>query len=83
MAYAAIRSNGNLQDVQKDLADHSVALMMKEWKEHRHIHENYNANTGEGCDVKNSDKFYHWGALLGLIGMLEAGEIPGFLEPIS
>ena len=83
LAYAAIRSNGNLQDVQKDLADHSVALMMKEWKEHRHIHENYNANTGEGCDVKNSDKFYHWGALLGLIGMLEAGEIPGFLEPIS
>ncbi len=82
LAYAAIRSHGALPDVQKDLAEHSVALMMKEWTEHRHIHENYNANTGEGCDVKNSDKFYHWGALLGLIGMVEDGEIPGLLEPI-
>lgn len=83
LAYAAIRNCGSLPDVQKDLADHSVALMMKEWKEHRHIHENYNADTGEGCDVKNSDKFYHWGALLGIIGMLEDGEIPGFLTPIT
>lgn len=83
LAYAAIRSCGYLPDVQKDLADHSVALMMKEWREHRHIHENYNGDTGEGCDVKNSDKFYHWGALLGVIGMLESGEIPGFLEPLS
>lgn len=83
LAYAAIRSHGSLPDVQKDLADHSVALMMKEWREHRHIHENYNANTGEGCDVRNSDKFYHWGALLGLIGMAESGEIEGLMEPVQ
>lgn len=83
LAYAAIRSHGSLLDVQKDLAEHSVALMMKEWTEHRHIHENYNADTGEGCDVKNSDKFYHWGALLGLIGMVENGEISGLLEPVG
>ncbi len=83
LAYGAIRSCGCLPDVAEDLAKHSVALMMKEWNEHRHIHENYNANTGEGCDVRNSDKFYHWGALLGLIGMLESGEVPGFLEPLA
>ena len=83
LAYAAIRSYGSLPDVQKDLAEHSVALMMKEWREHRHIHENYNGDTGEGCDVKNSDKFYHWGALLGLIGMAESGEVTGLLEPID
>ena len=83
LAYAAIRNHKSLPDVQKDLAEHSVALMMKEWNEHRHIHENYNADTGEGCDVRNSDKFYHWGALLGLIGMLESGEVEGLLEPIN
>lgn len=83
LAYAAIRSRGCLPDVQADLAKRSVALMMKEWTEHRHIHENYNANTGEGCDVLNSDRFYHWGALLGVIGMLESGEIPGFFEPLE
>lgn len=81
LAYSAIRSHGTLPDVQKDLAAHSVKLMMKEWTEHRHIHENYNADTGEGCDVINSDKFYHWGALLGLIGMLESGEVADYLVP--
>ena len=68
------------EDVQKDLAEHSVKLMMKEWNENRHIHENYNADTGEGCDVPNSDKFYHWGALLGMIGMLESGEVSDYLK---
>lgn len=82
LAYSAIRSHGTLPDVQKDLAEHSVKLMMKEWTEHRHIHENYSADTGEGCDVPNSDKFYHWGALLGLIGMLESGEVPDYLAEI-
>lgn len=81
LVYSAVRSYGKLPDVQKDLAEHSVNLMMKEWTEHRHIHENYNGNTGEGCDVANSDKFYHWGALLGVIGLLEAGEIPDYLAP--
>ena len=36
------------------------------------VHENYNGDNGEGCDVKNSDKFYHWGGLLSLIALLEA-----------
>ena len=57
-----------------------MKLMLKEWNENRHIHENYNADTGEGCDVPNSDKFYHWGALLGMIGMLESGEVSDYLK---
>jgi len=36
-----------------------------------YLHENYNAITGDGDDVTNSDAFYHWGALLGLIGWTE------------
>lgn len=48
----------------------SLALFLREWQEHGHIHENYNADTGWGCDVKNSDQFYHWGGLLAVISFL-------------
>ena len=34
----------------------------------------YNADTGEGCGVQDSDSFYHWGGLLGLMALMEQGE---------
>ena len=43
-----------------------------------HVHENYNAMTGTGDDVRSSDRFYHWGALLGYIQYLQ--ETPISLE---
>jgi len=49
----------------------SVDLFIKEWKKESHIHENYNAETGQGDDVRNSDPVYHWGALLAYIGISE------------
>lgn len=54
-------------------ADKSEALLLKSWLENRYVFENYNSNTGKGDDVRNSDKFYHWGGLLGLIALIEAG----------
>lgn len=36
---------------------------------------NYNATTGEGDDSVRSDKFYHWGALLGYITLIENGVV--------
>ncbi len=68
--------NTDLDDVREDLARKSTTIFMKEWTEHRHVHENYNSITGEGCDVNNSDKFYHWGALLTVIALAEKGHIP-------
>jgi glycogen debranching enzyme len=53
------------------LAQRSLALFEKEWRQNGHVHENYNAITGQGDDVSDSDRFYHWGALLGLIDYLE------------
>ena len=44
---------------------------MREWRSHRRVHENYNSTTGQGGDVKDSNPYYHWGALLGYIGMRE------------
>lgn len=72
-----------LGDVRRDLAQKSAAIFMKEWTEHRHVHENYSAITGEGCDSGNSDKFYHWGALLCAVAMAEAGTIKDLGRPIG
>jgi hypothetical protein len=52
-------------------AQKSYELFLKEWKENGHVHENYNAITGSGDDVSSSDRFYHWGALLGYVQYLE------------
>jgi putative isomerase len=57
--------------VRKEFAEKSYALFLKEWREKGHVHENYNAITGTGDDVASSDRFYHWGALLGYIEYLE------------
>jgi len=57
--------------VRKDFAGKSYALFLKEWSEKGHVHENYNATTGTGDDVTSSDRFYHWGALLGYLEYLE------------
>ena len=74
LVYLALEGHG-LPQVEKDLAQKSRVLIEKEWNEHRHIHENYNSITGEGCGVRSSDKFYHWGALLSIIALLDAGKI--------
>jgi neutral trehalase len=54
----------------------SYDLFLKEWKENGHVHENYNAIRGTGDDVSSSDRFYHWGALLGYVEYLERAGIP-------
>ena len=57
--------------IRKEFAEKSYNLFLKEWTEKRHVHENYNAITGTGDDVTSSDRFYHWGALLGYMEYLE------------
>ena len=59
-------------DTRRALAQKSYELFLKEWKQNGHVHENYNAILGNGDDVKNSDRFYHWGALLGYMEYLES-----------
>ena len=64
----------DLPMARKALVEKSEKLLLKEWREHGHVHENYNSDTGEGCDVGSSDAFYHWGGLLGLISVIEDGQ---------
>jgi putative isomerase len=70
LVYLGMR-NYDLKDAREDLAQRSARLLMKSWQSDRAIYENYNANTGAGNDVRSSDGYYHWGALLGVIELLE------------
>jgi neutral trehalase len=80
LVYLGLR-NYDVPQVRRQLAQASLHLVQQEWREKGHLHENYNAITGEGDDVTNSDAFYHWGALLGLIDWMEenspAPAVPG------
>ena len=71
-------SNYGKSPTRKEFAQKSYDLFVKEWTDKGHVHENYNAMTGTGDDVTSSDRFYHWGALLGYVQYLEMnGESKG------
>ncbi len=58
-------------DVAADLADRSLRLFMKNWREDGGVYENYNAVTGRGADVWNAARLYHWGGLMALVALEE------------
>eukprot|EP00937_MAST-01D_sp_MAST-1D-sp2_P000301 g301.t1 len=70
-AYSALPP---VRAARRGLCAQSLRLLMGEWRAHRRVHENYNSTTGRGGDVPDSNPFYHWGALLGYIGMREIHE---------
>jgi len=75
LVYYGMR-NYELPQAQKDLSEKSKNLLMKEWLNRGYIRENYHAETG-GAPTHRSEHFYHWGALLGMINMIEEGFVPG------
>jgi len=74
LVYLGLR-NYDFPRTRQKLSDRSAALLLKDWREHRYVNENYNAETGEGGDVPNSDNFYHLGGLLGMIYLIENGYV--------
>jgi hypothetical protein len=72
LMYMGLR-NYDLPEARKALSEKSKNLLLKSWLKDGYVFENYNASSGRGDDVKNSDKFYHWGALLGFITLIEEG----------
>lgn len=73
LVYLGMR-NYHLPDAQKDMVEKSSNLLLKSWIGEGHVYENYNAQTGQGDDAGTwSDKFYHWGALLGFMDIVQEG----------
>ena len=56
-----------------DLAAQSEATFLGEWVANHRVMENYNSNTGQGCDSGDAVPFYHWGALNALVPLLHSG----------
>ncbi len=81
LVYLGLR-NYDDPDARRELAQKSYDLFLKEWKEKGHVHENYNAITGSGDDVTSSDRFYHWGALLGYVEFMEQTEPPATSQTV-
>ncbi len=75
LVYLDMRNYSDGKAREKLLAK-SRELLLKSWSERRHVFENYNSVTGQGDDVQSSDKFYHWGALLGFMSFIEEGYVP-------
>ncbi|MEM9144513.1 MAG: trehalase family glycosidase, partial [Bacteroidota bacterium] len=74
LVYMGLR-NYDFPEAQKELSQKSRELIMQEWTAKRRIHENYNAVTGQGDDVRNSDPFYAWAGLLSYIAFMEEGYV--------
>ncbi|MDO4188320.1 MAG: trehalase family glycosidase [Lachnospiraceae bacterium] len=68
LTFCALKCAGESETVEL-LAEKSAQLILKEWKECGHVHENYDPETGEGCNSVRSDKFYHWGGLLAYMSL--------------
>jgi putative isomerase len=71
LVYIALKTRGGFEQDCEKLAQKSTELLMKEWNAHHHVHENYSGIDGWGCGIENSDKFYHWGGLLGCNELIE------------
>jgi len=82
LVYLGIR-NYDLPDARRDFVEKSANLLLQSWLSENHVYENYNAETGQGNDAGMSDKFYHWGALLGFIGIMEEGHVPSPQLPLE
>ena len=71
LVYLGFR-NYDLPGARRDLALKSRELLLEEWDGNRWIRENYHAERG-GDPGSRSEHFYHWGALLGMIDLMEHG----------
>jgi hypothetical protein len=72
LVYMGLREY-DVPEARRQLGRRCADLLLKEWREKRHVHENYNAETGVGC-IPRSNPFYHWGGLLALIPLMESGQ---------
>ena len=63
--------SNSIDRARKSLCKQMETLMMSQWTENRHICENYSPY--KNATECSGTLFYHWGALNGLIGMVEDG----------
>jgi hypothetical protein len=55
--------SGIVDGARHQLAKQVDGVWKNEWRQFRHVHENYDGDTADGCNTGNSDPLYSWGAL--------------------
>jgi putative isomerase len=76
LVYLSMRNSPGTDTARIDLAKKSNDLFVKEWLRKNYIGENYCAITGTADDERiQSDHYYTWGALLGIIAFIEDGQL--------
>jgi len=65
------------------LVENSRKLLLKEWERGHYVRENYDVHTGDGLQSNHSAAFYHWGGLLGLMNLIEAGYTDSPVAPLK
>ena len=79
--------NYDLPEAKKILADKSEKLLMDNVNINGWIFENYNGITGNVTNQeegrKFGDNYYHWGALLGFIALIENGFVANPMQPVN
>ncbi len=83
LTYLGLRRAGQ-RDLARDLAEKSSRLFLQEWRQKGYVSENYSAISGSGDDARlSSDRFHSWGALMGVMSILEAGLMPAPESPLA
>lgn len=70
LVYMGLKKSADPQ-LCREFAGKSRNLFLQSWLKDGYVFENYNPDSGQGDDVNRSDKFYHWGALLAYISLIE------------
>ena len=68
IVYHALKDASCLREARL-FADRSEKLLLGSWETQNRVYENYGAVDGRGDSARQSDAFYHWGALLGYIAI--------------
>lgn len=83
LVYIGLRKH-NLTVPREELVLKSKSLLLKNWLSSHYVCENYNTLTGIGAEKgTSSDPFYHWGALLGFMEMIEKGIVDAPEKPLK
>ena len=74
LTYWSLQQYDHLESVRaarKALCVQMTAMFLNMWNKHGHVCENF--SPFEDADDCTGDKFYHWGALAGMISLIEGG----------
>lgn len=82
LVYLGLRDYG-FDKVSGMLAQKSDDMLLTNWQKLGSINENYSAITGTGNDPRlSSDPFHSWGALMGIMNFIQAGDMPNPASPL-